>query len=117
MLNDDDGVAEIAQMLKRSDKLAIIPLMKSDARLVKDIKHSRERRADLRCEPYSLCLTARERARSAREVEIIKAYADKEVKASLDLLKDLLCYLCLISGEFSEESSVAIYTNEIKRKQ
>ena len=27
----------------------------------------------------------------------------------------LLCYLCFISGEFSEESNVVIYTNEIKR--
>ena len=42
MLNYDKCVAQITQTLQRCDKLVIIPLMKTDRRLIKDIKHAHQ---------------------------------------------------------------------------
>ena len=59
MLNDYKRISEITQSFQRCDKLVVIPLMKSYARLVKDIQHSHKTAAYLGCKPYTLTFTAR----------------------------------------------------------
>ena len=88
VLDDYERIAEIAQILKRFQKLLVIALVQADARLIEDIQHPRERSADLRCKPYALALAARERRRAAREAKILKSDIFEKAEARLDLFKD-----------------------------
>lgn len=85
MLDHDDRVSEIAQTFQRFYEKVVIPLMKSDRRLVEDIEHPGERASDLCCKTYTLCFTARERAALARKREIIEShgYEESETRAKL----------------------------------
>ena len=82
----DNRVAELTQMLERTDKLAVISLVQADARLIEDVKHACKRRAYLSRKSDSLRFTTRKSTRSSGKVEVIETYADKEVESSLDLL-------------------------------
>ena len=63
VLDDDNGVAEVAQPLERADQLVVVALVQADRRLVEDVEHADELRADLRREPQPLRLAARQRRR------------------------------------------------------
>ena len=89
MLDDDERVAEIAEMLQRRQEAIVVALMKSDARLIEDVEHAHESRTDLRRQPYALRLAARERPRRTRERQIIKPDVQEEAETRVDLLQDL----------------------------
>ena len=89
VLDDDDGVAEVAHREQRVDELAVVALVQADRRLVENVEHAHELRADLRGEADALGLAARERRRAAREVEVADADVGEEAQAVLDLLQDL----------------------------
>src|SRR5437764_1348998 len=72
MLDDDDRVAEVAQPLQRLQEARIVALMQPDRRLVEDIEHAGEARADLRGKPDALALAARQGRRCARQREIVE---------------------------------------------
>ena len=61
VLDDEHGVAEVAQPLERADQPAVVALVQPDRRLVEDVEDADELRADLRREPEPLRLAARER--------------------------------------------------------
>ena len=89
VLDDHHRVAEVAQLFQRGDQLVVVALVQADARLVEDVEHADERRADLRRQPDALRLAARERPRAAREVEVFEADADEKAEACADLLDNL----------------------------
>ena len=64
VLDDEHGVAEVAEPLERADQPAVVALVEPDRRLVEDVEHADELRADLRREPQPLRLAARERRRA-----------------------------------------------------
>ncbi len=99
MLDDDDGVAEIAQALEGDEQHVVVALVEADAGLVEDIEHAREAGADLAGEADALALAAREGAAGAVEVEIIEADIVEEAEALDDLLEDGLGDLVLLVGE------------------
>ena len=68
VLDDEHGVAEVAQPLERADQPVVVALVEPDRRLVEDVEHADELRADLRREPEPLRLAARERRRRAVEL-------------------------------------------------
>ena len=70
VLDDDHGVAEVAQTLERRDQPAVVALVQPDRRLVEDVQHADEARSDLRGEPDALRLPAGERRCPAREREV-----------------------------------------------
>ena len=61
VLDDDDGVAEVAQLLERGEQSRVVALVQPDRRLVEDVQHADEARADLRRETNALRLAARQR--------------------------------------------------------
>ena len=63
VLDDDDGVAEVAQPHQRLDEALVVALVQTDRRLVEHVEHADETAADLRREPDPLRFTARERGR------------------------------------------------------
>ena len=70
VLDDDDGVAEVAQFAQRGQQPLVVALVQADARLVEDVEDAGELRADLRGEPDALRLAAGERAAFAVEREV-----------------------------------------------
>ncbi len=54
VLDDDDGIPQIAQTKERLQKARVVALMKTDAWFIEDVKNTRESGADLRGEPNTL---------------------------------------------------------------
>ena len=86
VFDNDEGIAEVAQVLQRPQQLFVVALVQADGRLVQNVQDAREAAADLRGEADALCLAARKRAGAAREVEVGQPHAAQEVEARLDLL-------------------------------
>src|SRR5262245_8404984 len=103
MLDDDDGVADIAQMDEGFEEARIVALMQADRRLVQHIEHASEARADLRGKPNALALAARERARDARQIEVVEADIDQEAQAGADFLEDARRDLTVLRLELAFE--------------
>ena len=59
MLDDEDGVAQIAHRLQRLDQARLIARMQADAGFVEDVQHARQPRSDLRSETNTLRFAAR----------------------------------------------------------
>ena len=107
VFDDYNAVSEVAEIFERVYEFSVVALVQSDARFVKYIKHSDERTAYLRCEPYSLRLAARKRAGSARERQITETYALQKSEARFEFFDYVFCYrffvFCQHSVGFSDE--------------
>ena len=88
VLDDDDGVAEIAQLLERGEQARVVALVQSDRRLVEDVEHADEPRADLRRETNALRLAAGERFGRAAEREVVEADVDEEAQPLAHFLEN-----------------------------
>ena len=88
VLDDDDGVAEVAQLPERGEQTRVVALVQSDRRLVEDVEHADETRADLRREANALRLAARQRLRGAAEREIVESDVDEEAQPLAHFLED-----------------------------
>ena len=86
VFDHDDRVSGIAKTLERIDKSAVVALVKSDTRLVENIKHVDKLAPELCGKPYALALTARQRCRIAVERKIFETYVDHEPQPSAYLL-------------------------------
>ena len=64
VLHHEHGVAEVAQMAQRVEQLVVVALVQSDGRLVENVEHAHQARADLRRQT-DLWLAAGERRRRA----------------------------------------------------
>ena len=95
VLDDDDRVAEVAQPLQGLEQAPVVALVQADRRLVEDIEHPGQPRADLRGEPDALALAARERARGARQGQVFEPDILQKAEALVDLLQDALGDLAL----------------------
>ena len=82
VLDDDDGVAEVAQAQQRVDEAAVVALVQADAGLVEDVEHADQRRADLRGQADALRLAAGERGRGALEREVADADVVEEARGA-----------------------------------
>ena len=62
VLDDDQGVAQVAQPDQRLDQPVVVALVQADRRLVEDVEHADEPGADLGGQPDALRLAAGQRA-------------------------------------------------------
>ena len=85
VLDDDDRVAEIAQVRERRQQLAVVALVQADRRLVEDVQHPGQVGADLRGQPDALPLPARQRGGAAVQRQI----ADPDVVQEADAVANL----------------------------
>ncbi len=90
VLDDDHGVAEIAQPDERLDEPPVVTLVQTDRRLVEHVQHADEPAADLRREPDALRLTAGERARRAVQREVVEPHVEHELQALEHFLEHAL---------------------------
>ncbi len=96
VLHDDNGVARIAKLLERVDKADIVALMQPYARLVEDIKHVDQPAAYLRCQAYTLALSAGKACRGTAERKIVEPHIKHEPQARTYLFQYLRSYLPLL---------------------
>ena len=80
VLDDDQRVAQVAQPDERGDEPVVVPLVKPDRRLVEDVEHAHQRRADLRGQANPLRLAAGERAAGAVERQVVEPDVDEEAE-------------------------------------
>ncbi len=85
MLDDEHGVAEIAQRFERRDQPLVVALMQADGGLVEHVEHAAQARTDLRGETDALAFAAGERGRIAVEREIVEPDCVQKFKALDDL--------------------------------
>ena len=89
VLDHQHRVAQVAQVAERADQPGVVALVQADARLVQDVEHAHQLRADLRGQADALRLAAAERAGLAVEREIIQPDIEHEAQPGLDFLEHL----------------------------
>ena len=89
VLDDEDGVAEVAEVLHDADELGGVAGVEADAGLVEDVERADEARAERGGELDALGFAAGERGAEAVEGEVVEADLVEEVDALADLFEDL----------------------------
>src|SRR5258707_9479120 len=87
VLDDEHGVAEIAELLEGAEEAIVVAGVQADGRLVENVQDAAETRTDLRGQTDALRLAAGERGGGTAEAEIAEAYGEKEVEALGDLFQ------------------------------
>ena len=90
VLDDDDGVADIAQALEGGQQALVVAVVQADRGFVEDVEHADQSRADLRGEADALRFAAGEGVGAAVEGEIAQAHVAHQVQAAADLLEGFL---------------------------
>ena len=90
VLDDDDGVALVAQLLERVDQPDIVALVQADTGFIQYIEYVDELGADLRGEPDALALAAAQCGRPAGEAEVVESDVEEELESGADFLDDLV---------------------------
>ena len=98
VLDDDHGVAEVAQTYERLDEPVVVALVQTDGRLVEHVEHADQAGADLGGEPDALRLAAGECPGGAVEGEVVEPDVEQEAEPLVDLLEHPLADLALAVG-------------------
>ena len=80
MLDDEDGVADVAQVVQQADEALAVARVQADGRLVEDVERADERGAEIRGELDALRLAARKRGGEAVERQVVEADVDEELR-------------------------------------
>ena len=89
VLDDEDGVAKVAQPRERGDQLGVVALVEPDRRLVEDVQDAHQGRADLGRQADPLRLAAGQRHARPVERQVVQADVDEEAEPGDDLLEQL----------------------------
>jgi hypothetical protein len=87
VLDDDQGVAEVAQPQQRLDQPLVVALVQPDRRLVEDVEHADQAGADLGGQPDALRLAARQRSGGPVQRQVVEADVEQEGQPGPDLLE------------------------------
>ena len=85
MLDDDDGVPQIAEPPERVKQAVVIALVEADARFVENVEDTGKPRADLGGQTDPLGLSTRECAAFTAERQVTESHLDKESESGRDL--------------------------------
>ena len=89
VLDDNYGVAEISEPLQRLYEPVVVRRMQADGRLVADVEHAHQARADLRRQSDALRLAPAEGSCRPRQRQVVEADVQQEAEAGVDLLENL----------------------------
>ena len=87
VLDDEHGVAEIAQVFERAEQAVVVARVQADGGLVENIEHAAKARADLRGQANALGFAAGKRGGGAIEAEIAEADGEQEIEALGDFFQ------------------------------
>ena len=99
MLDDEDGVAEIAERLEDVNEALRIARMKADGRFVQNVERADEMRAERSGELDALGFAAGESRGQAIEGEIVEADFIEKLKTRANFLEDFFSDLVLCFGK------------------
>ena len=88
VFDQDQRVAEVAQLFQRLQEPLVVARVKPDRRLVEDVEHAGQAAADLAGEADALRFAAGECRAGAAEREVIEADIDEELQPVRDLADD-----------------------------
>ena len=86
VFDDDDRVAEVAELGERIEQALVVARVEADRRFVEDVEHADEAATDLAGEADALRLAAGERGRGAVEREVFETDVLQEAEAAADFL-------------------------------
>ena len=95
VLDDDDRIADVAQLFERVDEPVVVALVQSNAGFVEDVEHVDQLRTNLRSQADALAFAASQRCRLAVQRQIVKPYFKQEVQSRTYLLQYLGSNLAL----------------------
>jgi len=115
VFDDNQRVAEIAQVVQGFDEAFVVTLVQADGRLVEHVHDADQAGADLRGESDALRFSAGQGGGRAREGQVVEADVVQEAESGLDLLEhfagDQLCrafeFQAVDPGEFAYDGHVA----------
>ena len=81
VLDDEHGVAEIAQLFERGEQAIVVARVQADGRLVQHVEHAAQARADLRGQANALRFAAGERGGRAVQAQIAEAHREQKIEA------------------------------------
>ena len=99
VFDDDDGVADVAQVGQGLEQAFVVALVQADGGLVQDVHDADQAGADLAGEPDALALAAGEGLGAARERQIVQAHVGEKAQTGGDLLGDAGADLAAVAGQ------------------
>src|SRR5262249_35120174 len=93
-----------AELLERRQQAGVVALVKADRRLVEDVQHADQARADLRRQSNALRFATRQRFRRATKGEVVEADVDQKAQSLAHFLENR-------PGDFGVQTRAAVATN------
>ena len=87
VLDDDHGVAQVAQLRERVEQPVVVARVQADRGLVENVEHADQAAADLPGQANALRLAARERRGGAVERQIVEPHVAQEAQPAADFLE------------------------------
>ena len=100
VFDDNDGIPDVAEPLKRGQQAGVVALVQANRWLVEDVDYPDQPRANLRGKPNALSLAATESAAFAVERKVAKANVIQKTQAFLNLFQHFTANLLLQTGQF-----------------
>src|SRR5208337_358643 len=107
MLDDEDGVAEIAETLQDVDEALRVARVQANGGLVQDVKRADEMRTQRRGQLDALRFSARESGGQAVEGEVVEADFVQKLQAGANLFQDFIGDFGLRFGQAQLEEKLA----------
>ena len=89
VLYNDNGIANVSQMLQSLNKPGIIPLVQANAGFIEDIENAHQRRTDLGCQTNALGFPTGKGAAAPGKGNIIQPDIGQKTQAIFDFLQYL----------------------------
>ena len=106
MLNDEHGVAEVAQSLERGEQTVVVTLVQADAGFVQHIEHANERGTNLGGQSNALGFAAAKGAALAVQRQVAQPDVAKETEAGANFLHHFAGDLLLEFGELERHKKL-----------
>ena len=87
MLDDDDGVTQVAQLLQAVDESLVVALVQTDRGLVQDVEYVHQSASYLRRQTDALALAAAEALAAAVQAQVTQTHRLHEPQACTYLLQ------------------------------
>jgi hypothetical protein len=99
VFDDDQGVADVAQVAQGFQQLDVVALVQADGGFVQDVEHAGQFRAHLGGQADALGFAAGQGRAGAVQGEIIQSHVDQKGEPVGDLLDQLLADQLLVAGQ------------------
>ena len=88
VLDDEHGVAEVAQVFERGEKAPVVAMVQADGRFVENVEDAAQFGSDLRGEADALAFSTGERGGGAAELQVAESDVVQEFEAFGDFVGD-----------------------------